>query len=369
MGIIRLILAISVVVSHSSAIFGLKFVDADLAVKTFYIISGFYMSLILNEKYVNQKHAYRLFITNRFLRLFPIYWIILALTLLFFAIIYRQPNESRLGTTCLQMYANYFHSLGVGSFCFLIFTNVFLFFQDVVMFLGLDPATGHLFFTTNYRTTSPELFRFLFVPQAWTIGIELLFYLIAPFIVRKNIKIVGGLIIVSVLLRAVLYRSGLNHDPWTYRFFPAEVAFFLIGSLSYAIYRKIRVRSLKSFFLNVLWVAVIMVSVSFSIVEFPFKRYFYLLLVFISLPFIFHHTKKSKTDSYIGELSYPIYISHMFIASVLLLLNFPTTKWLGLVLAITTILFSIALNELVGKRIENFRQKRVRSLPQKNIAV
>ena len=146
------------------------------------------MSLILNEKYVTQRHAYQLFITNRFLRLFPIYWVILALTFLFFALTYHHQNEAHPETNCLQMYVEFFHKMNMWSFLFLIFTNIFLFFQDAVMFLGLNPATGHLFFTTNYQTATPELFQFLFVPQAWTIGVELLFYLIAPFIVRKNVK-------------------------------------------------------------------------------------------------------------------------------------------------------------------------------------
>ena len=54
----------------------------SLAVQTFYIISGFYMALILNEKYVTQPHAYRLFLTNRVLRLFSLYCVVVGLTLL-----------------------------------------------------------------------------------------------------------------------------------------------------------------------------------------------------------------------------------------------------------------------------------------------
>ena len=219
MGIIRLILAISVVLSHSTAIFGFKLVAADLAVRAFYIISGFYMALILNEKYVTQPHAYRLFITNRFLRLFPIYWVILILTFLL-GLICTHTNAGRLEAGAVPMFGEFFHAMDLWSFLFLIFTNVCLFFQDAVMFLGLNPATGHLFFTANFRLTSPELYQFLLVPQAWTIGVELLFYLIAPFVVRKKARVVIGLIVISLLLRAALYRSGLNHDPWTYRFFP-----------------------------------------------------------------------------------------------------------------------------------------------------
>ena len=77
MGILRILLAISVVLSHSSSIFRVSFVGGPLAVQAFFIISGFYMSLILNEKYIGVNNSYKLFISNRFLRLYPMYWVIL----------------------------------------------------------------------------------------------------------------------------------------------------------------------------------------------------------------------------------------------------------------------------------------------------
>src|SRR5450759_4624800 len=75
MGIIRVLLALSVVAAHFGGIWNLRFVGGQVAVQSFYIISGFYMSLILNEKYVGKNKSYKLFITNRFLRLYPIYWL------------------------------------------------------------------------------------------------------------------------------------------------------------------------------------------------------------------------------------------------------------------------------------------------------
>lgn len=72
MGIIRLLLAISVLISHTSTIFGFGFVGGQAAVQAFFIISGFYMAFILNEKYIGENNSYKLFITNRLLRLYPI---------------------------------------------------------------------------------------------------------------------------------------------------------------------------------------------------------------------------------------------------------------------------------------------------------
>ena len=73
MGILRVILAIAVVISHSESFLGLKFTGGLVSVQIFFIISGFYMTMILDNKYVG-KGSYRLFLSNRFLRLYPIYW-------------------------------------------------------------------------------------------------------------------------------------------------------------------------------------------------------------------------------------------------------------------------------------------------------
>jgi peptidoglycan/LPS O-acetylase OafA/YrhL len=51
MGILRFILALSVVIFHAGACWGVKMVQGQVAVQAFYLISGFYMALILNGKY------------------------------------------------------------------------------------------------------------------------------------------------------------------------------------------------------------------------------------------------------------------------------------------------------------------------------
>ena len=84
MGKIRLLLALSVVAVHGGIIWKFQLVGGHIAVQAFFIISGFYMSLILNEKYIGSNSSYKLFITNRFLRLYPIYWTVLLFTLLLF---------------------------------------------------------------------------------------------------------------------------------------------------------------------------------------------------------------------------------------------------------------------------------------------
>ena len=316
------------------------------------------MALILNEKYIGTNNSFKLFITNRFLRLYPIYWTVLLLTIIFS--IYIAINSKGNDFAGFAIYIDYFNTMSFSSFLFLVFTNIFLFLQDTVMFLGLDTTTGHFLFTTNFKETNPMLHQFLFIPQAWTLGVELVFYLIAPFIVRKKIKIIVFLLFLSLMLRYVLIQYNLKGDPWSYRFFPTELAFFLLGILSYHIYIILRKIELKTLYFKIVWIIILGFTLFYGFLSIPRMNYVYISVFFIGLPFIFILTKNWKNDKYIGELSYPIYISHVFVLICINTFKIPIIGGLGLTLAILTVLFSIVLNELVAKKIETIRQKRIR---------
>lgn len=360
MGIIRILLAVSVVLHHSSALFGFSFVGGIIAVQAFYIISGFYMSLILNEKYVGANSSYKLFITNRLLRLYPIYWVVLALTIFYSLYLFVSSGGGNWGN--FNIYREYFEQMKLGSIAFLVFTNLLLFLQDMVMFLGLD-SNGGLFFTSNFRESSPPLHNFLFIPQAWTIGVEIAFYIIAPFLVKRKIAIIIPIILLCLGLRWVLfYRYHLDFDPWTYRFFPTELVFFLLGILSYRLYKKLQTVSLPKNCTKLIWLSLVGFTVFYNFLPIPAKTYVYLIGFFMALPFVFILTKNWKTDTYIGELSYPIYIAHFFVLTIITALKIPVKEHLGLLLTISTIILSIVLNELVSKRIEKIRQKRIKPI-------
>jgi peptidoglycan/LPS O-acetylase OafA/YrhL len=361
MGILRFLLAISVLINHSSPIFGFSLVGGHLAVQAFFIISGFYMSLILNEKYIGINNSYKLFITNRLLRLYPVYWTVILLIVLYSVVAYVLTNGHGFGK--LDIYSQYFDKMSISTLLFLVLTNIFLFFQDIVMFLGLDTTTGQLFFTSNFGETKPHLFDFLLIAPAWSVGLELAFYLIAPFLVRCKLIVIIILIGLSLLLRIILFYNGFSHDPWTYRFFPTELFFFLLGIVAYKIYTHIQNTTINPLYLKIIFGLILSFTLFFNFLSIPIGSYIYLLVFFIALPFIFILTKKWKKDRYIGELSYPIYISHLFILGCLSLLskkfNFIETMNIGFSLTITTVIFSILLNEFIAKKIEQIRQKRI----------
>ena len=76
MGIFRVCLALCVVLSHGLNL-PIPAATADVAVQTFYIVSGFYMGLVLTEKY----HSPSSFFLNRALRLYPAYFVVALATL------------------------------------------------------------------------------------------------------------------------------------------------------------------------------------------------------------------------------------------------------------------------------------------------
>ena len=78
MGTLRFLLAFSVVTAHIPRP-TFHFFDSHIAVESFFVISGFICFFILNEKY----SSYFSFLSNRFFRLYPVYWAVLCITFIF----------------------------------------------------------------------------------------------------------------------------------------------------------------------------------------------------------------------------------------------------------------------------------------------
>ena len=83
----------------------------------------------------------------------------------------------------------------------------------------------------------------------------------------------------------------------------------------------------------------------------------------ISIPVIFSTTKKSRIDNRIGDLSYPIYIVHMFVIYIVssLMYNYNLQFNKSIVVIISTIMISFILVKFVSNPVEKFRQNRVKT--------
>ncbi|HYL19581.1 MAG TPA: acyltransferase family protein, partial [Burkholderiales bacterium] len=82
MGILRFMLAFAVFNGHANLPLGFSVVAGSTAVHCFFVISGFYMAMVLNEKYVPSGASYLDFISSRLFRLAPAYLTVVVLTIL-----------------------------------------------------------------------------------------------------------------------------------------------------------------------------------------------------------------------------------------------------------------------------------------------
>ena len=349
MGMIRVLLAISVICSHTGSH---ALIGGQASVQCFYVISGFLISYALNNT-PSYGSIYSFYI-NRFLRLYPTYWFIALLTLGAYALALVFGVDQKLHD---------FLGLPMSAQWLIISTNILIFGQDTLLFLGLKDNT--LEFVMDFRSTSPQLWKFALLPQAWSLGLELTFYLTAPFILRSRAMLFSCLG-ASLLGRGAALAAGFGwEDPWTYRFFPFELSLFLLGAvvqqiLSPAIERLCEVSvhferlALAAFVLTMLIFPLVDVSTAL-------RTAILILLLALSLPLLFVFQKHNRWDRSIGELSYPIYISHWLVvlfvktAAKIVGLDYPQPVLTVCVIALTTA-FSAGVNSFFASRVDKLRE-------------
>lgn len=301
MGMLRTLLALSVVLDHLGGGTTDWLVGGRLAVQLFYVISGFLISYVLTAT-DHYRGAPGRFYANRALRLYPVYLAVAALTLLAYA---------AGGDAFWRVY----DGLPLAATLFLALSNLVILGQDWLMFFGIDH--GALAFTGSFARSDVPLYQGLLVPQAWTLGVEMSFYLIAPFVLHSPRRLLV-LLAASLALRAVLIASGIGlSDPWTYRFFPTELALFLAGSLSH----QVLLPRWQAWSRRVAWLPelgtgllTLYVLVHFSIgLPHTLRDGLAVLLFAALLPLAFVFQSRHRLDKIIGELSYPIYICHALV--------------------------------------------------------
>ena len=348
MGSLRTLFAISVIFTHT---YGTVFVGGQNAVQLFYIISGFLISYVLVEKKSYPHLGY--FYLNRYLRLFPIYVVVALLVICSYLVF----------GTIWFIDMQFLRQLPWSANLLLAFSNLFILGQDWVMFSAVHD--GHLHLTTNFENSDFLLHKGLLVPQAWTLGLELTFYLVAPFILFRR-TVIYILLALSIALRIYLFKIGLGRqDPWTYRFFPAELALFLLGALAHQIlsplYSKLFKNNLQLYSrIFTLFLIVFTLSCALIPIENDLKKLILITTFVILLPFCFFFQDSNRFDQWIGDLSYPIYINHMlvmfWVAYAAENLKMPVNNiYYALAVILVSVVFGIVLNMSVGAYFESVR--------------
>lgn len=357
MGTLRLFLAFCVVNVHAG-IFGFSLLPADAAVQAFYVVSGFYMAKVLNEKYQFRTNGYSDFLSSRAMRLFPAF---LAVSLLTFV---SALALSSIGNP-FPVVAGWTQdlSLSVSSLALLLIPQFLIVGLDLVHYFTVN-AQGGLSFTPNFLEQPVQLWKLLLVPQGWSLSLELYFYTLAPFIVTRSSRVQLGLVVVSVLIRAGLAAClDVRFDPWSYRFFPSELLFFLSGSIAYRLANsRAQSPSKERYLIKLAVVALIITAGMLGRYGLHGRTFFasplIIALLFLTISQLFESTKDNKLDRYIGELSYPVYITHMLVVwSSEAFLEKGTVAYRASVV-IGVVILSVLTYELIDKRVDSYRHRK-----------
>jgi peptidoglycan/LPS O-acetylase OafA/YrhL len=367
MGLLRLFLALSVLNIHAK-IFGRNLIGGDTAVQLFFIISGYYMAMVLNEKYLPARTTNLDFWRSRALRIFPAYYIVLLATLVAGAVL------ALVGTGSYQpAFDAWGQILETGtSRAQLVWLGI-----AQTTFLGLDfsnfsaiGAGGGVSLTANAWLETFPVWRLLFVPQAWTLSLELYFYLLAPFLVRRGYAVLLWIFVASFSLRvlaAVLL--GFRADPWSYRFFPFELQFFLAGVIAYRLDRPLgQAAGLRTASIRCLVAILLFCAGMIGRFGVPGQSAVIasalMALLFLGISKLFEYTKHNRTDRLLGELSYPIYVCHVFVIWMVAVI-FPRSKgWNRAEALLLSICIAGLIYFYIDRPIDEMRHRRFDALPQ-----
>jgi peptidoglycan/LPS O-acetylase OafA/YrhL len=328
MGAIRLFLALVVAAGHIQGIilapaglglpgFYLLGMNAGYAVLFFYMISGFLISTGLDCKYPATAEGTIEFYKSRFIRIFSLYWPMMIVVLV-----------------ALPYDRGWFLGDSIPD----KFTNLFLF--------GID---WRLAFATYPK---PHWDAALFgLRQTWTLGAELAFYLLAPFLLRSW-KLTLIVFAASIATRiAAVWMFGF-HEVWTYYFLPSTFLFFLLGHFAQSASQRWSGLGMPVVGFLSLAVAISMLLIP-SYTDWDSPRFWIAVLCFAAaLPGLFQATKQTSFLNALGDLSYPLYLTHTLV--ILLLLQDGFLPWLATSIQsgeiVSAILFGIFLAAAVAAR-------------------
>ena len=316
MGLLRVILALAVFNAHASCIdvrFGPLWLSPFMAVRAFYLISGFYMAMVIAKSYSRIPNGSKRFYLNRFVRLYPVYIAVLVPSILL-------QLTGQFDTHVEFLWSGSKAYSGTESLAY----SLVSFANDVL----LVPAP---FYVTVYGTSlRPPLSGDMLIVPAYTVGVEVLFYALAPMIVTRGWKFLAALFAIALGLHLAPAAMGLPWRPFQYDFFPGVLVFFVAGVIAY----RGSVVAAPLLAQATSWIrraqhplvagevlvayALIVAFVGATIMLLPWQEsgtnnlpslIFYLAVAAIT-PVAFHLTSRSNIDRFLGDLSYPLYIVH-----------------------------------------------------------
>jgi len=370
MGLLRYLLAVAVVVAHSAPIAGLPLLGGGLAVKLFFLVSGFYMGLILSEKYQALPGGIGLFYSNRFLRIFPVFWLVLAVEL---ALMPLWQATLAGGDPRWTLWREAWAAGGEGGVLLAALSQAALAGTEVFSLFSWSPERGWFW---HEGGSLPEQgvrgWAFLAMPHSWTLSCELFFYLLAPALNRLGTAALAGLLGATILATwwlLGLLPSALAEVAADF-FGPAQMGFFLAGMLAYRLHvvglyagwrRFLAPAAILALFAAVLahgWLATLSHRLSL---------WGLFVLATFALPALFEWSRRLRWDRAVGELSYPVYLVHLLAISAVLLAAgagagdapFRGMVWFPLASILLSTVLAWGIVVAFDRPLDRYRQRRI----------
>lgn len=286
-GILRTVLALAVMFQHLLDLTPL----GQYAVFCFYIISGYLMTLTMHEIYGYSWRGRYYFAINRVLRLYPIYWLVIGVTALL--ILYIGEDITR----------NYNASLYLPNSPAELLQNI------SIMFASWNPIN-----------VFPR-----FVPPAWALTVELFFYFLICLGISKTFNRVRFWFFASLVYIAITYALGLDDDSRYSPIAAGSLPFSIGAGIYFYAKKEVISKFLFRVKLSASWLFVLLIVN--SLLGFGLYSYLPDFYIFHEISFYTNLIIGSflvykivtggqiiklseKIDKFIGDFSYPIYLSH-----------------------------------------------------------
>jgi len=286
-GFFRTMLALWVMMFH---LLGIP-VIGPYAVFSFFSLSGFLMTTIMHETYGYDHGGIGRYALNRFLRLYPMYWLAIIISII--VIIYVSPEYSKAYKSILYIPNNF------GA----------IVFNTTMIFPTLFP-----------EEVSPRL-----SPPTWALTIEIFYYVCIGLGISKTKRLAVLWVCLSISYYVLTYVLNMES---AHRYFSilAGTLPFSLGSILYFYKTEIYSLLCRFKFSNPIFLLVtyILLAAFFTLNQYykPFPYYFYInetgkylnifitLVIIVSLFFRGHEIFSKKIDKFLGDYSYPIYLLH-----------------------------------------------------------
>jgi peptidoglycan/LPS O-acetylase OafA/YrhL len=278
-GTYRTLLALMVVTQHIAGVHVL----GAYAVFGFYILSGYLMTSVLHHNYGYNLAGVSSYALNRFLRIYPIYWVSILCSVILILL---------LGANYVTAYHE---AMFVPRTAYEYLKNLFLFFPSV---------------------ESPRL-----TPPAWALTVELCFYILIGLGLSKTKKMVASWLVLSLAYHLVANALNLG---WNNIYFtiPAASLPFATGAFVFHFKKALlhRLNAKIKLIQNSLPVAIfVIILINWWLGDLSgYSRSicFYINYILCALMVLLLSDRAAlsfipkKVDSWLGDLSYPIYVIH-----------------------------------------------------------